>query len=77
MWLHEGLSLVVEGRGSSLVTVYRPLSAVASLVEQQLQGMWASGVAAHGLRGPRHVESSWTGDRTSVLALEGFLTAGP
>ena len=46
-----GLSLVAESRGYSLVTAYRRLSAVASLVKQQLQGMWASVVAAHGLRG--------------------------
>ena len=44
------LSLVAS-RGYSLVRVFRPLTAVASLVaEHRLQGAWASVLAARGLR---------------------------
>ena len=44
------LSLVVEGRGYSLVVVHEFLIAVASLIaEWGLSGMWASVVAAQKL----------------------------
>ena len=46
-----GFSLAAESRGCSLAVVCRLLIAVASLVAGHgLQGVWASGAVAHGLR---------------------------
>ena len=64
------LSLVVASGGYSLVAVFGPLSAVASLVielglwVQGLQWVWLS--CGSGLAALRLVGSSWTRDRTHV-----------
>ena len=62
------LSLVVVSRGCSLVAVYQPLTAVASLLLQSvgsrvlgLQQLWPRGSGA-----PRHMESSGTKNRTGI-----------
>ena len=72
--LLAGFSLVVASRGYSLVTAYRLLLAVASLVaEHRLQGMDSVAVALR-LSWPAHVEPSQTGDQSCVPSI---LTTGP
>ena len=64
------LSLVVASGGYSLVAVFGPLFAVASLVIEH--GLWAQGLqwvwlsCGSALAALRLVGSSWTRDRTHV-----------